>query len=236
MSDNGAEGIGQGPLTGRTSNTTNPEFKGQVMGALKAANSDLDQLGSAESFLTYGDQWAQAAMAPSRQYKSATEEGGIKAPAFISGPGIKGQRIVDGALSVRDILPTAVDMASITDHGYDTKKAIIDGDFALPTGISWKPILEGSANTVRNETDAMAWELFYKSALRLGDWKVVHSRDDRGFKPLPQQKWSWKLYNLKSDPGESQDVSAENPEVFARLMTAWEAYAEDNGVVSISGN
>jgi arylsulfatase len=77
----------------------------------------------------------------------------------------------------------------------------------------------------------MAWELFYKSAVRLGDWKAVHSRDDRGRPNDPDQKWSWKLYNLKSDPGERANVLSDNPEEFARLMRVWDVYVEENGVV-----
>lgn len=133
MSDNGAEGIPQRPLTGRTSNSTNPEFKEQVLASLKVNNFDFDKMGTSESFLTYGPNWAKAAMAPLREYKGATEDGGIKAPAFILGPGIKGERIVTGALSVRDILPTALDLADIP-HEQASPKTV-DG-IKAPSAIS----------------------------------------------------------------------------------------------------
>ena len=69
MSDNGAEGIPQRPLTERTSNSTNPEFKEQVLASIKVNNLDFDKMGTSESFLTYGPNWAKAAMAPLREYK-----------------------------------------------------------------------------------------------------------------------------------------------------------------------
>ena len=229
MSDNGAEGIPQRPLTGRTSNSTNPEFKEQVLASIKVNNLDFDKMGTSESFLTYGPNWAKAAMAPLREYKGATEDGGIKAPAFILGPGIKGERIVTGALSVRDIMPTALDLTNIPHE--QPAPTTVDGNKA-PSAISWEPILEEGANAVRDENDAMAWELFFKRGLRLGDWKAVYGKVDPSAPPNRAEKSQWRLYNLSVDPAESNDVKVDNPEVMKRLMTAWDMYAEENGVFS----
>lgn len=229
MSDNGAEGIPQRPLTARTSNTTNPEFKEQVLASLKVNNLVLDKMGSSESFLTYGPNWAKAAMAPLREYKGATEDGGIKAPAFILGPGIKGERIVTGTLSVRDIMPTALDLTNIPYE--QAEPTTVDG-IKAPSAISWEPILDDGANAVRDENDAMAWELFFKRGVRLGDWKAVYGKVDPSAPPNRAERSQWRLYNLKIDPAESNDVREQNPEVFKRLMTAWDLYAQENGVFS----
>lgn len=229
MSDNGAEGIGQRPLTGRTSNTTRPEFKEQVLADIKVANLDFDKMGTSESFLTYGGNWARAAMAPLREYKGATEDGGIKAPAFILGPGIKGERIVTGALSVRDIMPTALELTDIP-YAQD-EPTTLDG-IKAPSAISWGPILDGETNSVRDENDAMAWELFFKRGIRLGDWKAVYGKADPSAPPNRAERSQWRLYNLSVDPAESKDVKDKNPEVMKRLMTAWDMYAQENGVFS----
>ncbi|MEP4051048.1 MAG: arylsulfatase [Litorimonas sp.] len=229
MSDNGAEGIPQRPLTARTSNTTNPKFKEKVLADIAVANLDLDKMGTSESFLTYGGDWAKAAMVPLREYKGATEDGGIKAPAFVSGPGIKGERIVTGALSVRDIMPTTLDLADITFE--EDVPTSVDG-IKAPSAISWEPILEDGANAVRDENDAMAWELFFKRGVRLGDWKAVYGKADPSAPPNRAERSQWRLYDLSVDPAESNDVKADNPEVMKRLMTAWDMYAEENGVFS----
>jgi arylsulfatase len=229
MSDNGAEGIAQQPLTGRTSNTTRPEHKAQVLAAIKKANLDLDKMGTSESFLTYGGDWARAAMAPLREYKGATEDGGIKTPAFILGPGIKGERIVSGALSVRDIMPTALDLTGIS---YEAAAPSSANGINAPSAMSWQPILDGTANAVRGENDAMAWELFFKRGVRLGDWKAVYGKADPSAPPNRAERSQWRLYNLKTDPAESTDVRAQHPEEFKRLMTAWGLYASENGVFS----
>lgn len=229
MSDNGAEGIPQRPLTGRTSNSTRPEVKKQVLADIAVANMDLDKLGTSESFLTYGPGWAKAAMAPLKAYKGATEDGGIKAPAFVTGPGIEGGRTVDASLHVMDIFPTALDL---TDIVYDRTTPTSKGGVNAPSAISWQPILEGGANAVRGESDAMAWELFFKRGVRLGDWKAVYGKADPEAPPNRAEQSKWRLYNLSVDPGETNDVRSQNPEVFARLMTAWDMYAEENGIFS----
>jgi hypothetical protein len=41
----------------------------------------------------------------------------------------------------------------------------------------------------------------------MGDWKIVR----------PQADEKWELYNLKSDPAESQNVADKNPGVIAEF-------------------
>ncbi len=230
MSDNGAEGIGLQPLIGRTSSGTLPEHKAEVLATIAAGNVDLDLMGTKDSFITYGPDWAQAGAAPFRKYKADTEEGGIRAPAFILGPGIQGQRVVDAPLSVRDIMPTALDLAEITyDESLVTPALTKDG-VNSPTAKSWLPILSGEASTVRSENDAIARELFLKRAVRLGDWKAVYGKAHDADPADRSAPSSWRLYNLSTDPSESSDVREQYPEQFERLMTAWEIYAEENGV------
>lgn len=230
LSDNGAEGIGLRPLIARSSNSTPAQHKEQVLATVNAANSDLELMGTSDSYLTYGRQWAQAATAPFRQYKGDTEEGGIRTPAFISGPGVVGQRIINAPLSVRDVMPTALELTGVSEG---PKRPVTQSDkleIILPEGKSWGPILNGSADSVRDENDTMAWELFLKRAVRLGDWKAVYGKSADAAPGDRRAPSSWRLYNLASDPGESTDVKEQNPEVFERLMTAWDIYAEENGV------
>lgn len=230
MSDNGAEGIPQGPLIGRSSNSTLPENKAQVMATIGAGNVDLAKMGTKDSFLTYESGWAQAAMAPFRDYKGYTDDGGIRVPAFIAGPGINGQRITDSLLSVRDIMPTTLDLSDIDYDPSLTTPSVTRNGVNAPTAKSWVPILTGQSDSVRSTDDAMAWELHLRRAVRMGDWKAVYEKDNPAMARNPKAPSSWKLFNLQSDPGESKNVRKENPEVFERLMTAWEIYAEENGV------
>jgi len=70
----------------------------------------------------------------------------------------------------------------------------------------------------------VGWELNNHRALRMGDWKLVMAQP-----PLGDRQW--KLYNLEADPSESKDLSAQRPDIFKKLMAAWQDYVKQNGVV-----
>jgi len=43
----------------------------------------------------------------------------------------------------------------------------------------------------------------------------------------------WRLFDLKSDPGETRDLSAAQPERFAAMLADYRAYAKANGVLDM---
>lgn len=230
MSDNGAEGIDPGVLIKRTSNSTPQEHKAAVLASIELGNSDLSKMGTTESFITYGSQWAQAASAPFRKFKGEIEDGGVRVPAFISGPGVKGPGIIDSPLSVRDIMPTVLDISN-TPHDEGTKGEVARvGGISMPSAKSWKPMLDGSVDAVRSDADALAWELHLKRGVRVGDWKAVYGKDASAHPGDHKAPSSWKLYDLSVDAGESHDVSADNADVLQRLVLLWDSYAQENGV------
>ena len=49
--------------------------------------------------------------------------------------------------------------------------------------------------------------------------------------PAPESWYRWQLYDLEADPGETQDVSAEHPQIVRELESTWDAYATENNVV-----
>ena len=60
--------------------------------------------------------------------------------------------------------------------------------------------------------DALYWEFHEqgsKQAVRMGGWKGVRQ---------PMMTGKLELYDLTTDPGETRDVAAGNPEVAARLV------------------
>lgn len=44
-------------------------------------------------------------------------------------------------------------------------------------------------------------------AARMDDWKITRAQGDK----------SWELYNLKTNPGETQNVADKNPDVVAKF-------------------
>ncbi len=49
--------------------------------------------------------------------------------------------------------------------------------------------------------------------------------------PEPYGNGHWQLYDLTNDPGETNDVAVEYPELVRELAEAWERYAEASGVI-----
>ena len=215
MSDNGAAG---NQLEGM--NLVTIVRLGTLFG-IPCCNNDYDNMGNADSFIFSSPQWAQASVGSHRIYKGFPTEGGILAPAFVWTPGTehKGD-IVSEFVSVKDILPTVLDLASITPPGKN-----YNGRDVLPIeGKSMAPLLQGKTTTVHGNEFVMGWELFSKHAVRNGDWKLLKM-------PAPYGDGQWKLYNLANDPGELTDLAASEPEKLKHMIKKWQDYERESNVI-----
>ena len=70
----------------------------------------------------------------------------------------------------------------------------------------------------------LAWEFFDWHAVRTAAWKATWIREPFG-------NGDWQLFDMAVDPGESNDVSAQHPEVMQELADKWDVYADEVGVV-----
>jgi arylsulfatase A-like enzyme len=122
-------------------------------------------------------------------------EGGLRVPMIVWGPGlIPPGRPSDFIWAACDFFPTAADIARVQ------LPANLDGISILPT-LTGKPQPQPRQFLFR-------WELRSRDtaqAARLGDWKIVRAKPDE----------KWELYQLKADPGETQNVADKHPEVIA---------------------
>jgi len=213
LSDNGAEGaiVEAMPLYG-------PMIVDRVK---RYYDNSLANLGRPTSCCWYGPRWAQAATAPSRLHKSYTSQGGIRVPAFASGPGVARRGEIGHAFSTAmDVLPTILDIAGVAPAGDHYAGRPV----ARPRGRSMAPWLAGRAEAVHPEETETGWELFGRRAVRKGDWKAL-------WLPQPLGTGDWQLYDLAADPGEIHDRAADRPEILADLRGAWERYAAETGVL-----
>ena len=208
MSDNGSEGA---PLD------AGPPFSTWMQNF----DNSVENIGSASSYIFLGEQWAVVGNTPNRLYKGMTTDGGIRVPGFIHYPQANNQASkYDGLVSVLDIVPTILDLA-----GLDEMDTEIEGrELHELQGKSWLGLLNSSNAQVRNDDEGLGWELFNKMGYRRGNWKAVKLVE-------PQGSGDWELFNLATDPGEVKNLSKEFPEVLGSLISAWEQYAVDNGVV-----
>ena len=184
-------------------------------------DNSLDNIGSANSYVWYGPRWAQAATAPSRLYKGFTTQGGIRVCAFVRYPHLARQREVGDALTtVMDVAPTVLDLADVVHPATRYRGRTI----APLRGRSPLPYLDRRSDAAHDPQEAIGWELFGLRAIRQGDWKGV-------FIPAPAGPGAWQLYDLAADPGETNDLARSNPARLDALLTAWQRYAAETGVV-----
>ncbi|HSJ02883.1 MAG TPA: hypothetical protein VK956_10540, partial [Verrucomicrobium sp.] len=96
---------------------------------------------------------------------------------------------------------------------------------AAPTGKSLVPLFAGALPAVRTEKEWIGEELFGNRSIRQGDWKLLNIIPGAG------GTGRWELYNLRSDPGETKDLSKEHPQMHAELLAHWDEYEKQNGVI-----
>jgi arylsulfatase A-like enzyme len=190
---------------------------------LQGYNNDYDTLGLKGSFNTIGPSFASAAAAPLAYYKFYAGEGGMRVPLIIAGTSIPAPARLSNALAyVTDIAPTILDLA-----GVDPPAARYGGRPVEPmTGRSLLPLTLGTAERVYSETDSIGYELGGNSALFQGDYKIVLN-----IPPVGDNQWH--LYNIVTDPGETEDLRERMPERFQAMLGHYHDYAAANGVLPI---
>jgi arylsulfatase A-like enzyme len=89
-------------------------------------------------------------------------------------------------------------------------------------GVNLLPFLSGKNSGVPHK--ALYWRLGENMAIREGDWKLVKAAEGRLYDAdsnVPAYLSGVELYNLKSDPGESKNLAAENAKRVKELVAAW---------------
>ena len=213
LSDNGSDGLEFEAVSPPFAEWTN------------SFDNSLENIGHENSFVSYGRGWAHAGEAPHVGFKGLMSEGGIRSPMIMVAPistnDQNGGQIPRYAhpTTVRDILPTLLDFANIPDHG----EQFGDREVHPISGSSLRKAMTRSDFVVHGE-QAIGAELWNRGSVIMGDWKLVKN-------PIPQGEGNWKLYNLIEDSGESNDLSAEHPEIYKLLLEAYNTYAEENNII-----
>ena len=211
ISDNGAEGIDRG-------------------GPARGWDNRLENLGRINSYVYYGEKWAQAGVGVGRYYKSLSSEGGSLGPAiFYHKDMTKKGQLNDEFMGVVDLYPTFVELAGGSHLTTSSKGKPIHEI----QGHSLLPVLFGDRDTVRPDDFTYGWEVFGHRALRKGDYKLtwLTSTPTEPGQVVPEKSDQWGLFDLSVDPGETNDLSESKPEVMADLMKSWDEYMAHNGIV-----
>lgn len=186
-------------------------------------NLDYDTLGTRGSFVNMGISFASAAASPLAFYKMFAGEGGMRVPMIIGGDPIreKGQRSNTFTFAT-DITPTILDLAGVPHPGSSYRGREVEP----LAGKSLAPLLAGKSRQVYAADESVGFELTGNAALFRGNYKLVRNR-----KPVGDNQW--RLYNFMTDPGETNDLREQMPDLFTDMKVAYRNYTEKNGVLEI---
>ena len=186
-------------------------------------DNSIDNLGRPGSFLLYGPEWAHVSNTPFDGHKFSIGEGGIRVPMIAAWPGhIEPGTTSDALAFITDIYATFLEVAGVREY----TDAI---DESVPSaGRSLVSILNGSSTRVREESDAIGIELMGMRTLILDTWKASLS-------PHPFGDGEWRLFDLRADPGEQQNLAYKKPQILREMTRAWEAYVQTNNVILPEG-
>jgi arylsulfatase len=165
--------------------------------------------GPENTYIAYGEAWANVSNTPFRLYKHYVHEGGISTPLIAHWPrGItrRGQFEAQPGHLI-DVMATCVDVAGVK---YPTERA---GHAVQPMeGRSLVPAFGGKPI----QREALFWEHEGNRALRVGDWKLV-AKGAGG---------PWELYDVKRDRTEMTDLAATQPDRVKNMVTTWNRWAD----------
>ena len=193
-------------------------------------DNSLENMGKPDSYIWYGPNWGQAGNTPARMYKGFTSQGGVRVPAFFHYPRAMQSGVSSDALvSVKDVMPTLLELAGITHPGSRYR----DRKIEPMQGSSMNALLRGETARVHAPDYSIGWELFGKRGLRRGDWKIVYEPYHEVLEPRPAgiETDQWQLYNLAQDPAELRDLAAQEPDLLQELIELWSRYERENGVI-----
>ena len=170
--------------------------------------------GNANTWVAYGEVWANVSNTPFRLYKHWAHEGGIATPLIVHWPkGIKAKgqlRKQPGHLI--DIMATCIDIANID---YPTA---FNGNAIQPyEGKSLLPAFKNK--TIKREF--IFWEHEGNRAIRAGNWKLV-SKAEKNKVFTAADENAWELYDIETDPTETKNLAVKYPEKVKSMAAMWE--------------
>ncbi len=179
-------------------------------------NDDFDNMGNANSYISYGPQWAEAGSSPFRYYKDFATEGGTNTTMIICGPNVnRKNEIHHGFTSLLDLAPTFYEMANLT-----YPKAY-QGNKVYPLkGNSLIPFVSGKSNEIHDSTYVFALEHYGNAMLRKGNWKITNFT-------RPFKIDNFGLYNLSNDIGEQINLKELEKEKYAELLNEWIKFSDE---------
>ena len=230
MNDNIVRTIGEGEALTRL-NQTDAEYASMVYAVDKNIGKLINGLKDNELYensliiftsdnggLSTLRRVAPTSVFPLRAGKGWLYEGGIKIPQLIKLPGKNEKEVVDDLTVSYDLFPTILDIAGIRNENE------IDGISLIPRLVDKSKIGRENIYWHFPHYHGSLWKP--GSAIRSGDWKLIFDYESN----------ESKLFNLKDDPGELNDISNLFNEEKEKLITELEKMKKETNANFVSIN
>ena len=195
---------------------------GNAEGGPAGTTNGPGPIGSPQSYVQLGMNWATLCNTPFSRYKHFTHEGGVSTPLIAHWPagmrsegerGRQGEgergRLYREPGHLIDIMATCVDIAGAK------YPAEFKGNKIEPMqGVSLRPAFTSPSLPLTPSPRLLFWEHEGNKAVREGKWKLVL-----------RHKLAWQLFDMEADRTEQHDVSKQHPEIASRLDAAWTGWA-----------
>jgi arylsulfatase len=200
---------------------------------IKGVDNTLPNLGNGTSIINPSAWGTAVAASPFSAYKTTEYEAGTRVPFIVKEPRVTSSASTSNTSNakpskafayVTDLTPTFLEYAGVQHPG-----SSYSGHEVHPImGKSLKALFNGTVDRVYGETDIVVDEMFNNSAVWMGDWKAIRHQP-------PVGDGKWQLHNLADDPTEVVNVADQHPDILQKLISAYEKYAQDVGVVIPTG-
>ena len=151
---------------------------------------------------------------PYRGGKYSIYEGGTRTPFITRWPGMIEPGVSDKMVCTVDL---AASMAALT--GQTLSAEACPDSFNVLPALLGRPDAKGRDHLIQQPNRGPTL------ALRIGDWKVLSYANAKPIKSLTYEKaeGKYELYNLADDPGEKNNLAAQEPERLKRMLAELEA-------------
>ena len=171
--------------------------------------------GPGDTYIGYGQGWANVSNTPFREYKHWVHEGGISTPLIVHWPqGIARKRrnkLESAPGHLIDIMATCIVVAGA--------KHPAGGEIKPVEGVSLRPAFEGNRLERR---EPIFWEHEGNRAVREGKWKLA-----------AKEKQPWELYDMEADRTEMHDLASAEPDKVRELAARWDGWASRASVLPL---
>ena len=136
---------------------------------------------------------------------------------IIAGAGVAAHGIIDSTyLTVMDLAPTFLEIAGAI---YPD-----DGSVQPMLGESINPFLAGESDSIHDDSYVSTQYHAGHAFVRQGIWKIANLEppfDESGFE----------LFNVRDDPGESNNLAEAEPEKFTEMIALWRVERKKLGII-----